>query len=119
MRDNHQEDWLTQARRGVLELCVLSLVSRSPQYGYQLVSSLDRWDQLAAPDGTMYPLLRRLERGGHLATRWQEGGAGPPRKYYSLTTSGRRLLQRMSTEWAGLARAVAEVQREEVKEAHG
>lgn len=119
MVHNTGEDWLSQARRGVLELCVLRLVRQRPRYGYELVNALGRWGQLAAPDGTVYPLLRRLERAGHLAAKWQEGGAGPPRKYYSLTSGGRQMLQGMNAEWDTLARAVAEVQELEVREANG
>ena len=102
-------EWLPQARRGILELCILSLLSAGPRYGYELLSALDHWPVLSANEGTLYPLLRRLQRAGHLSPTWLESVSGPPRKYYSLTPSGTALLRQMSADWLELALAVAEV----------
>src|SRR5262249_13179167 len=65
-------EWLSQARRGVIELCVLALIARAPQYGYQLATALaDLGKPLAASEGTLYPLLRRLQRDGLVEATWQ------------------------------------------------
>jgi PadR family transcriptional regulator PadR len=108
--DPDRRDWLAQARRGVLELCVLALIADEPHYGYELATQLANLGKpLAAPEGTLYPLLRRLQRDGLVAATWQESPDGPPRKYYHLTTAGEQLLHTQLMEWAELTSAVDEV----------
>lgn len=103
-------EWLSQARRGVLELCVLTVIAQRPQYGYALVTRLSRWEQLAATEGTLYPLLRRMQKDGLMVATWQESGAGPPRKYYQLTPAGEERLRYMTQEWSAFTRAIQELQ---------
>jgi PadR family transcriptional regulator PadR len=101
-------DWLAQARRGVIELCVLALIAQTPHYGYELATALSALGKpLAASEGTLYPLLRRLQREGLVDATWQESRDGPPRKYYHLTEAGTRLLQSQLAEWDQLTQAVA------------
>lgn len=103
-------DWLGQARRGVIELCVLALIRSEPRYGYQLVTALAQLGrQLAASEGTLYPLLRRLQREGLIDATWQESPDGPPRKYYRLSESGARLLEAELAEWDQLTYAIAQL----------
>lgn len=99
-------DWNVQVRKGVLELCILDLIGRGPRYGYEIVQELSRSAPLAAAEGTVYPLLRRLRHSGWLEGFWQESEAGPPRQYYRLTADGRRALQSMRRDWKALADAV-------------
>ena len=106
MTTKQREDWLAQVRRGLLELCVLALVARRPTYGYELVTRLAGTPQLAAGEGTVYPLLRRLRRDRLLSTTWKESAAGPPRQYYELTDFGRRHLQTLHDDWAAIVDAV-------------
>ena len=106
-------DWIAQTRRGVLELCLLMLLRGQPRYGYELLTALGRWPVLEVPEGTLYPLLRRLERGGLLQSSWRESSAGPPRKYYSLTNDGRRQLDRKNTQWEAIALSIADLKRTE------
>jgi PadR family transcriptional regulator PadR len=116
-------EWSSQIRRGTLELCVLALIASKPRYGYDLVSALERWGPLATTEGTVYPLLRRLQREGKVEASWQESVAGPPRKYYRLTPHGHDLLERMTADWTELSEAVREtlLREEEQEEAksHG
>jgi PadR family transcriptional regulator PadR len=108
--DVDRRDWLAQARRGVLELCVLALIARQPHYGYELATHLASLGKpLAAPEGTLYPLLRRLQRDGLVDASWQESPDGPPRKYYHLTDTGQHLLQAQLAEWDELTRAIVEL----------
>ena len=100
-------EWAAQLRRGVLELCILSIIDREPTYGYQIVSEMAASRQLAAAGGTIYPLLRRLKRDGLVETTWEESAAGPPRQYYRLTPPGHARLCEMRTEWRGLVAAMA------------
>ncbi len=100
-------DWNSQMRRGLLELCILGLLERGPSYGYEIVTRLARAPKLAAGEGTVYPLLRRLRRVGWLVTFWKESDAGPPRQYYELSPAGREYLRALRGEWEQLIGAVA------------
>jgi PadR family transcriptional regulator PadR len=101
--------WRVQARHGLLEWCVLLLIAQAPRYGYELVSILSRWPVLAASEGTLYPLLRRLQRDGLVTTQWQESRDGAPRKYYHLTPASRAELATRTATWTELVSAVAEL----------
>ena len=113
------DEWSSQIRRGTLELCVLALIASKPRYGYDLVTALERWEPLATTEGTVYPLLRRLQREGKVEASWQESVAGPPRKYYRLTPRGRDLLERMTADWAELSEAVRDTLPTEEAKSHG
>src|SRR5438128_8864125 len=108
--DGQGRDWLAQARRGVIELCVLILIGKYPHYGYELAVALSHWKPLAAPEGTLYPMLRRLQRAGMIDATWHETRDGPPRKYYHLTPTGQRLLESQLAEWEELTRSVGYLQ---------
>jgi PadR family transcriptional regulator len=115
-------EWSSQIRRGTLELCVLALIASRPRYGYDLVSALERWEPLTTTEGTLYPLLRRLQREEKVEASWQESAAGPPRKYYRLTPHGRDILGRMRADWSELSEAVGETllaEEEEEAKSHG
>jgi len=90
---------LSQLRRGVLEYCVLSLLSGEARYGFDLVRRLGDVDGMVISEGTIYPLLSRLRREGRVSTAWVESEAGPPRRYYSLTPEGRTALRAFTDEW--------------------
>jgi PadR family transcriptional regulator PadR len=106
MRMDELSEWNSQLRRGVLELSILALIDQGPQYGYEIVTRLAAVPQLAAGEGTVYPLLRRLKKDGVLETFWQESAAGPPRQYYKLTARGQEALSGMRREWQQLIQAV-------------
>lgn len=89
------DNWTVQVRKGVLELCVLRALAGRERYGYELVRLLAGVPGLGLGEGTLYPLLSRLRLGGLVATRLEESGEGPARKYYSLTREGRRVLAQM------------------------
>jgi len=100
---------LTQLRRGTLEYCVLALLQRGRQYGFELIRTLSESDGLLVSEGTIYPLLSRLRRDDLVTTSWQESEAGPPRRYYQLTSAGERALADFSDEWARFRDAVDEL----------
>ena len=91
---------LSQLRRGVLEYCVLSLLSREQLYGFDLVRRLGEVDGLVTSEGTIYPLLSRLRRDEWVSTSWVESGTGPPRRYYAITATGERALGAFVEEWS-------------------
>ena len=99
-------EWTSQLRRGVLELCILRLLSMEPNYGYEIVAALDKYEPLAAGENTVYPLLRRLKADGSLVTFTQESLSGPPRQYYRVTQQGLARLEAIDREWAAMMDAV-------------
>ncbi len=98
-----------ELKRGSLELIVLHLLSPGEAYGYEIVSKLTEQTNgaLAVTDGTLYPVLYRLERAGYVAVRWETPVRGVPRKYYRLTDEGRAELERLRDEWTTFVRAMA------------
>ena len=105
------DDWRSQIKRGTLEFCILLMIRRQPSYGYEIISTLERYPILAAKENTIYPLLRRLLKEGHISASWQESTEGlPPRKYYTITDQGRAYLAAMSEEWQYLLDAIQELE---------
>ena len=102
-----------ELRRGSLELAILHLLASGEAYGYEIVSKLtERTDgALEITDGTLYPVLYRLERAGFVTVRWETQTRGVPRKYYDLTESGRAELARLTREWNAFAKAMADLLR--------
>lgn len=96
-----------QYKKGVLELCVLSLLKSRDCYGYEISEYLSK--QIDIADGTVYPILRKLKSDGLLTTYLQEESGGPPRKYYSLTELGRESYEKDRAEYLRFAKAVEEM----------
>lgn len=101
-----EQRWLTQLRKGLLEICTLVVLSQEDGYGYQIVQRLKQVDGLTMNEGTVYPILARLHREGCLATYRQHSESGPPRKWFQLTQAGRDRLVSMVREWSRLYRGV-------------
>lgn len=86
-----------QFKKGVLELCVLSMLTRKNCYGYELVNEISK--NISIAEGTIYPLLKRLKDEGYFTTYLEESQEGPPRKYYMLTELGRKTMDELKGEW--------------------
>lgn len=97
---------LTQMRRGTLQYCVLALLDDDERYAFDLVRSLGQTNGMVTSEGTIYPLLGRLRRDGLVESTWRESPAGPPRRYYRLTGSGRAALGEFRREWSRFRDAV-------------
>ena len=106
MVSGETRDPLTELRRGVLEHCVLAVMQQKETYAYEIVSTLARAGGLVTSEGTIYPLLSRLRRDGLVTTTWRESEAGPPRRYYTITTEGRRALAAFVGDWTRFHQAV-------------
>ncbi|OWY21625.1 PadR family transcriptional regulator [Sphingobacteriales bacterium UPWRP_1] len=102
------ENSKTQMRRGILELCVLSIIARGEMYPSDIIEEMKR-ASLLVMEGTLYPLLTRLKNAGLLTYRWEESKAGPPRKYYALTDEGRQFKDELLQTWLELVSAVESV----------
>ena len=100
------DSWNAQLRKGVIQVLILQLLADEPLYGYAIVRRLEALGDFVAGEGTVYPVLRRLEANGLLSSAWQSAETGNPRKYYSLTEDGRRFLGQAITEWNRIDEAI-------------
>ncbi len=96
-----------QLKKGVLELCVLALLSSHDSYAYEIASRLAEGIDMG--EGTIYPLMRRMQSDGLVETYLVESPSGPPRKYYKLTEAGKASFVAHKAEWAAFSRAVENI----------
>lgn len=96
-----------QLKKGVLEMCVLALLSRGDGYAYDIAARLAKGIDMG--EGTIYPLMRRLQQDGLVDTYLQESASGPPRKYYRLTQAGQNAFNAQKAEWKAFADAVNDI----------
>lgn len=94
-------------RKGVLEMCILSLASAEEVYPSDIIERLKSND-LIVVEGTLYPLLTRLKNDGLLDYSWRESNSGPPRKYFKTTQNGHAALQALGDSWGKLVHSVAQ-----------
>lgn len=87
----------TQFNKGVIEMCVLALVSKRDYYGYELVETISK--RIEISEGTIYPILRRLTNDKYFETYLKESSEGPPRKYYKMTSQGRKETEKLLSAW--------------------
>lgn len=106
-----------ELKRGSLELIVLHLLAPGEAYGYEIVSKLTAQTNgaLEVTDGTLYPVLYRLERAGFVHVRWETPDRGVPRKYYRLTDLGRAELEQLRHEWTSFAKSMARLLRQDTE----
>lgn len=104
-----------QFKKGVLELCVLSLLAKKDRYGYDIASAFS--DIMDISDGTVYPILRRLSGEHYLSSYLSESSEGPPRKYYAITPQGRAFHRDLLQEWQAFTKAVDKMLQGEAEEA--
>jgi PadR family transcriptional regulator PadR len=102
-----------QYKKGVLELCVMSMLSRKDCYGYDVTDELSSHMELS--DGAVYPILRKLKNEGLLTTHLCEESGGPPRKYYSMTKLGRLEYEKALSEWFSFTDTVKKILKEALK----
>lgn len=97
-----------QMRKGLLEFCVLHIISRGEVYTSDLIDELTQV-QMIVVEGTLYPLLNRLKSASLVQYRWVESESGPPRKYYSITEEGKKFLGTLSETWTSLVNSTLEI----------
>jgi PadR family transcriptional regulator, regulatory protein PadR len=110
--DLSYDNWMTQLRKGLLELAILNTIAPAPLYGYEIVRRLSDVDHLVITEGTVYPILSRLKNSGLVETYLEESQEGPPRKYYRVTARGRDDLYRMNQHWDSLHDAIGGLRKE-------
>ena len=95
-----------QLRKGTLEGCILKIIDREPTYGYAIAATLRESGFADLTEGTLYPLLLRLERKGLIAAEYRAGSGGPSRKYSQLTPDGAQCLAEFVAAWQTTGAAV-------------
>jgi len=105
MKTDTLENTRTQMRRGVLEMCILSIISEREAYPSDIIEHL-KDSRLIVVEGTLYPLLNRLKKAELLDYQWRESTSGPPRKYYRITSEGERVLAALKDSWSQMVEAV-------------
>jgi PadR family transcriptional regulator PadR len=106
------DQWLTQLRKGLAELGILRLVrARGELHGYALVRELLSLGPFIAGESTVYPIVKRLEAEGLLTSRWAEASAGPPRKYYALSSLGAAFLEEADQEWRAIVDSMSQIEK--------
>ncbi|OHX12900.1 PadR family transcriptional regulator [Chromobacterium sphagni] len=101
----------TQLKKGTLDMCVLAVLAQADSYAYELVSKLSQGMEIS--EGTIYPLMRRLQNESWVSTYLVESSSGPSRKYYKLTEAGRLELATMRQEWQEFVAEVENVLRDD------
>ncbi|MCP2045855.1 PadR family transcriptional regulator [Pontibacter sp. HSC-36F09] len=95
------ENTQVQMRKGILEFCILEIIARGEVYASDMLEELTAAKMIVV-EGTLYPLLTRLKNAGLLDYSWVESTSGPPRKYYTLTETGRTFLEQLRDTWGEL-----------------
>ncbi len=98
----------SQMRKGILEYCILTIISKKEAYTSDIIDTLRRANLLVV-EGTIYPILTRLKNNGLLSYRWQESNDGPPRKYFSLTDEGKSMLDALNEEWGNISQSINQI----------
>ncbi len=101
----NEENFRSQMKKGILELCVLKIVQVQECYASNISERLKKADLLVV-EGTLYPLLTRMKNAGWIQYRWEESKSGPPRKYYQITEEGVSILQKLEKEWDSLTQSI-------------
>jgi len=108
------ENAKAQMRKGILEYCILSILSNNDAYASDIIKELKE-ARLIVVEGTLYPLLTRQKNAGLLSYRWEESTQGPPRKYYTITDIGRNFLNDLHQSWNELVSAIDMLNKKETK----
>ena len=104
------ENVKAQMRKGILEYCTLSILSKGDAYASEIIKEL-KTAELIVVEGTLYPLLTRQKNTGLLSYRWEESTQGPPRKYYRLTDKGEDALNELDKSWNNLTLSIKKIRK--------
>lgn len=106
----------TQMMKGILDGCLLAIINGKECYGYEMAERLSEYGFSTISEGTIYPLLMRMQREGLVTSVRKDSTAGPKRKYYSLTNDGKQALEGFLTRWSQLEKSVNNIIRNEFKD---
>ncbi len=112
MAESSVDGWISQIRKGLVELCVLAILSNDEAYGYSILKQLEEYPGLAFKESTLYLVLGRLKKEGLVSVRTGPSESGPPRRYFKITASGKRRLQDMQHYWDDTNKAINKLLRQ-------
>ena len=113
MAASRTDRWVSQLRKGLVEYCVLAVLSRGENYGYGILKRLSRVEPLAFSESTVYPVFARLADAGLVSSELMPSEKGPPRRYYRLTPAGRAAVVAMRVHWAEVVTSLESLFEEE------
>ena len=113
------DGWIVQLRKGALEYCLMLVLRRGESYGYEIIQALAEVEDLSVGESTVYPILARLKAEGFLKARLGRSGAGPMRRYFSLTEKGRIRLAMMDAYWPMLSKSIEALKKAAERAAKG
>ncbi len=102
------ENTQVQMRKGILEFCILHIISRGEVYASDMLEELTS-AKIMVVEGTLYPLLTRLRKAGLVEYKWVESSSGPPRKYYTITDDGKSFVKNLDMTWKELVKSTGEI----------
>ena len=102
------ENTQVQMRKGILEFCILHIISRGEVYASDMLEELTS-AKIMVVEGTLYPLLTRLRKAGLVEYKWVESNSGPPRKYYTITTLGQNFVDNLDNTWQELVNSTSQI----------
>lgn len=105
------QNWETQLRKGLLEIVILNFLRNGRSHGYEMVQMLKQIDGLEMREGNIYPILARLQTDGFVSSQTQPSQDGPPRKYFVLTTQGKKALSDMNSHWDKLISSIDRIRK--------
>ncbi len=111
MNTEFVQNWFSQVKKGTLSYIILIILDGKEYYGYELVQEIKIHTTLEVAEGTLYPLLNRLKTEGIVDSKWVEQESGIPRKYYTLTDSGKATLTEMKKIWSALGTAIHKIEK--------
>lgn len=103
------QKWSSQVRKGLLDFIILLYLKDRSVYGYELVREIREFTSMDISEGTIYPLLKRLKKEGHIDAEWKEMDTGLPRRYYHITPKGKQSLKEMEEAWHAMTSTVTQL----------
>jgi len=100
------QKWKSQVKKGTLEFILLSVLQDKELYGYELIEETKQYASIDIAEGTLYPLMNRLRKAELVQSKWVEQESGIPRKYYTVTKQGQKMLIDMRSYWEGLSSTI-------------
>lgn len=109
MNDTFLNKWKSQVKKGTLSFIVLNVLKNKELYGYEFIEEVKRLTNIEIAEGTFYPLMTRLKKENLVDSKWVEQESGIPRKYYTLTNTGKKTLVQMQSYWEDLAKSIKKI----------
>lgn len=103
------DKWKSQVKKGTLTFIVLNVLRNNEFYGYEFIEEVKKLTKIEIAEGTFYPLMNRLKKENLVTAKWVEQESGIPRKYFSLTDTGRKTLEQMQTYWEDLSSSIKKI----------